>query len=119
MKKIIILFAFAIIAILPLSAQTTTANDFIGRWSSTETTAQMVIWKDVDGSFQMVVWNKSDGEELEISNLKVENTVLTTTLTTISTKWVIQCTFTITDSRNLREEISGKTESTLYWKKMK
>lgn len=106
MKKIVlILFVFVSAATTVLSQ--TSNPDFLGYWTSSQTSVGFVFYEDSKGDFKLIAWDKSDGEILEISNLRVTDSHIRCEAYTRSTDWRIKSDFTLIDANNLQESIDG------------
>lgn len=115
--KIVVLIAAMLFVGIISNAQTIDIKKIIGLWYSDGTVSRLVFFKDINDNYQLVEWSSDSGEEMNISEIKVEGNTIKTTEVFVSTKYTTTNTYYLTDDNTLKRVIGGDTNTVLYFKR--
>jgi len=122
MKKAIkILIALLIIFLTSSNtfAQKSGTKNFIGFWTSDQTTTRLVFFLDKNDKLQLICWDSDGGEEMEIMELKIYLDKIQTTERFKSTNHVTYNEFVVVNENRLMNIINGDTKETIFFKRIK
>jgi hypothetical protein len=122
MKKNISVIMILVVFMLAgkvLNAQTIDVKKIVGFWTSESTSTCLVFFKDIKDSYQLVEWSSKGGEQMLITEIKVEGNTIKTTELFQSTNYTTTNTYYLTDENTLKNTIGGDTNSVIYYKRQK
>ena len=120
MKNLIIIIAFVFgIQTAVLSQNKINPNVLIGYWQPDQTAGQLFFWKDVNGKLQVQEICGSTGEPIDLIRLKVNEYSLIIDTIFKPNEWVIKSEYFLTEPNTLLCRISGDTNTTIYYTKIK
>ena len=120
MKNLFFVIAFVLaIQTTVFSQNKINTDDLIGYWKPNEESSQLFFWKDAKGELQVQEICGSSGEPIDLIRLKVNEYSLIIDTIFKPNEWVIKSEYFLTEPNTLLCRISGDTNTTIYYTKIK
>jgi hypothetical protein len=119
MKKVFLIIAIALFSLNTFAQQKINVDDLIGYWKPNEESSQLFFWKDTKGELQVQEICGSSGEPIDLIRLKVNEYSLIIDTIFKPNEWVIKSEYFLTEPNTLLCHISGDTNTTIYYTKIK
>ena len=124
MKKVfliiaITLFSLNVFAQPPLPEEKLNVDDLVGYWKPDVESSQLFFWKDGNGKLQVQEICGSTGEPIDLIRLKVYEYSLTIETVFRPNEWVTKSEYYFTEPTTLICHVTGDTNATIYYTKIK
>ncbi len=120
MKNLLLAIAFVFGIQTKVYCQTKiNTDDLIGYWRPDEESSQLFFWKDVNGKLQVQEICGSTGEPIDLIRLKVTEYSLIIDTIFKPTEWVTKCEYFLTEPTTLKCLVTGDTNATIFYTKIK
>jgi hypothetical protein len=119
MKKVFLIISIALFSLNTFAQQKINVDDLIGYWKPNEESSQLFFWKDAKGELQVQEICGSSGEPIDLIRLKVNEYSLIIDTIFKPNEWVIKSEYFLTEPNTLLCRISGDTNTTIYYTKIK
>jgi len=94
-------------------------DDLIGYWRPNEESSQLFFWKDINGKLQVQEICETTGEPIDLIRLRVDEDSVVVDTIFKPNEWVVRSVFVFTSPTELTCTITGDTETTIYYTKIK
>lgn len=119
MKKVFLIITIALFSLNAFAQKTINTDDLIGYWKANEKSTQLFFWKNIKGDLQVQEISEISGDSIDLVNLEINNDCLVIDTIFKPNGWTIKSVFTFVDQNNLKRDITGYSEGTLYYTKIK
>ena len=120
MKNLILVIAFVFgIQTTIYSQIKINTDDLIGYWQPDEESSQLFFWKDVNGKLQVQEICGSSGKPIDLIRLKVKEYSLIIDTIFKPSEWVTKCEYFLTEPTTLKCYVTGDTNATIFYTKIK
>lgn len=119
MKKVFLIVVVALFSLNSLAQEKINIDNLIGYWEPSEESSQLFFWKDINGKLQVQEICGSSGKPIDLIRLKVTEYSLIIDTIFKSTEWVTRCEYFLTEPSTLLCRITGDTNTTIYYTKIK
>ena len=119
MKKVFLIITIALFSLNVFAQEKLNTDNLIGYWKANEESTQLFFWKDVKGNLQVQEISETSGRAIDLVSMEINNDCLVIDTIFKPNGWEIKSVFTFIDQTNLKCDITGYSEGTLYYTKIK
>ena len=119
MKKVFLIITIALFSLNVFAQEKLNTDNLIGYWKANEESTQLFFWKDVKGNLQVQEISETSGRAVDLVSMEINNDCLVIDTIFKPNGWAIKSVFTFIDQINLKRDITGYSEGTLYYTKIK
>ena len=120
MKNLLLVIAFVFgIQTTVFSQNKIYTDDLIGYWRPDQESSQLFFWKDCEGKLQVQEICGSTGEPIDLIRLKITEYSLIIDSIFKPNEWVTKSEYYFTEPTTLICHVTGDTNATIYYTKIK
>jgi len=119
MKKVFLIIAITLFSLNIFSQEKINIDDLVGYWEPSEESSQLFFWKDREGKLQVQEICGSSGKPIDLIRLKINEYSVVINTIFKPTNWVIESEYFLTEPNTLLCRISGDTNITIYYTRIK
>ena len=119
MKKVFFIATSLFFSLSVLSQKKLNTDELIGYWQPSEESTQLFFWKDVNGFLQVQEISGTSGRPIHVNSLNVRQDSVLVKETFLYNNWKTENVYTLVDKKTLSCVVTGDSNCTLIYNKIK